>query len=112
MNNSTYINEKILKTLRILRKHPLMIIEKDNSYVLLQNYIDGYIDGLSHCLNKNLRKDITKWYKEKINVDTSCYWTTHIPFHFKGKSEEELKGILIDLTEEYFSSEQRLPMSL
>lgn len=102
MESLNQISDNILETLRILRDRPLMIIAKDDSYVFLQNYIEGYIDGLSHCLNKNMRQEITKWYKAKFDTETSYYWTSHIPFQFSGETDDELKKKLLDITEEYF----------
>ena len=102
MRNINSINDKIFETFEILRKHPLMILSKDDNYGLLQNYLEGYVDGLSLLLNKNIRTEITLWYKKKMDVQTSYYWTGHIPFHFEGKSDKELKTILLDITEEYF----------
>ncbi len=104
MNDMDSINRKVLETLSVLRSTPLMVITKDDSYDLLQNYIEGYIDGLSHALNKNIRLDVTNWYKKIINSDTSHYWTSHIPIHFKGKSDAELKEILLNITEAYFKN--------
>jgi hypothetical protein len=102
MKELNIINNKIFETFRILREYPLMIITKDCSYSLLQNYIEGYVDALSLFSNKSMRSEITQWYKKRVDTQTSYYWTGHIPFHFEGKSEEELKAILIDLTDEYF----------
>lgn len=96
------LNERIFQTFEMLREKPSMIISNHNSYELLQNYIEGYIDGLSLFLNKNMRLEITKWYQKKINMESNFYWTGHIPFHFTGKNEDELKIILLDITEEFF----------
>lgn len=104
MNDMDNINRKVLETLSVLRNTPLMVITKDDSYDLLQNYIEGYIDGLSHALNKNIRLEVTNWYKKIINSDTSYYWTSHIPIHFRGKSDAELKEILLNVTEAYFKN--------
>ena len=102
MKNSNAINDKVFDLFKILRKYPLMILTKDSSYFLLQNYIEGYVDGLSLILNKNMRQEITQWYKKKINTQTTYYWTGHIPFHFKEKDDHKLKEILLDITEQYF----------
>jgi hypothetical protein len=102
MGDFNIASDKIFETFKVLRQYPLMILSKDDNYSLLQNYLEGYIDGLSFFLNKNMRLEITQWYNKKIGVQTSYYWTNHIPFHFEGNDEKKLKEILIDLTEEYF----------
>ncbi len=102
MKNQDNINDKVLETFRIIGQRPLMILPNDYSYHLLQNYIEGYIDGLSQTYDLNLRSMITRWYSKKVGVQTSYYWSAHIPFHFEGKNDDELKVILIDITVNFF----------
>ena len=103
MKETSVLNKKILETFELLKNRPLMVVSKDDSYSLMQNYIEGYVDGMSLFLNKNLRLQITQWYQKKINVsDTHIYWTAHIPFHFAGKGEREQSAILIEITAAYF----------
>lgn len=100
------INEKIHGLFRILREHPSMILTHGSDYQYLKNYIEGYIDGLSDFTDKNLKLDITIWVrKNKLNLrESSVYWTDHIPIYYKNKTQEELKAILLDSTEEYFQA--------
>ncbi|MEO6230637.1 MAG: hypothetical protein ABJB11_01280 [Ferruginibacter sp.] len=102
MEDINIIKDKIFETFEILRKRPLMILSKNDSYSLLQNYLEGYIDGLSFISKKNMRVEITQWYKKKLNIQTSYCWTSHIPFHFEEEREDELKAILLNITEEFF----------
>ncbi len=102
MKDLNAINDKIFETFNVLRKYPLMILSKDDSYSLLTNYLEGYVDGLSLLSNKNMRLEITQWYKKKLGIQTSYNWTGHIPFHFEGSNENKLKEVLLELTEEYF----------
>jgi len=96
-------NNKIFEWIAILRTRPKMIISgTEMNYRILAMYLDGYIDGLGHALNKSIRMNINRWFQNKIHVQTSYYWADYIPFHFKGKNDEELKAILLDITEEYF----------
>ena len=96
------INSTILETFSILKNSPSMILADTSNYLYLQNYIEGYIDALSNVLNKNLRFEINNWYKNKLNIQTTYHWTCHIQYQFKDKTDNELKNILLNITQEYF----------
>ena len=96
------INTEILETFSILKNTPLMILADNSNYVYLQNYVEGYIDGLSNFVNMDLRLEINKWYKKKVNRQTTYHWTSHIPTQHKNKTDDQLQQILLDITEEYF----------
>jgi len=96
-------HKQVLEWFDILKRRPLMILSDNSSYNYLQSYIEGYIDALSHSLNKeNLRADITFWFQKKVNEKTNFYWTNHIPLFYKDKSDQELQNILIETTSEFF----------
>ncbi|MEP7377908.1 MAG: hypothetical protein ABI675_31205 [Chitinophagaceae bacterium] len=97
------ITTKIFEWITILKKRPEMVIgEKIVDYTILKIYIEGYVDGIGHALKIDIRKKITLWFQEKINHKSSTYWTEHIRYYYKNKTDEELKVILLDTTEEYF----------
>jgi hypothetical protein len=96
------VTDRIFEWFETLKKRPLMILSNDSNYQYLQNYVEGYIDGLAHFSNKNVRLDITNWFQQKVDDKTSYYWTNHIPIYYKHKTDEELKLILLETTEAYF----------
>ncbi|MBY0479281.1 MAG: hypothetical protein K2Q24_16655 [Chitinophagaceae bacterium] len=97
------VTNTVTDWINILRNRPKMIIAEDAiDYRVLKIYIEGYIDGIGHGIGKNIRKDITEWFQVKINQQSSIYWTDHIPNYYKKKSDDQLKKILLDTTEEYF----------
>jgi len=103
MADANQLNEEILKWLDILRKRPGMVVVKSDSYNLLVNYLEGYIDGISLLLNRNLRLEISKWYIRKNSLPVyNTYWTHFIPLVFEGNTENQLKDILLDVTEDFF----------
>ncbi|MCX6317424.1 MAG: hypothetical protein NTW29_09055 [Bacteroidetes bacterium] len=104
MKEITIDNEKIFSILKTLKQYPLMVIVDDSSYQQLQNYIEGFVDGLSIISNLNLRISITKWYESIIDEKIDFFWSSHIPIRNYGKSEVVLKEILIDITEQYFKN--------
>lgn len=95
------INKQVLKTMWYLKNDSKSLIE-DTNYDSFHAYIEGYIDGLSMALNNNLRGEITRFYEEKGNPRTNCYWTNQIKYRNKDKTNTELVEILLDITEEYF----------
>ncbi|NNV55043.1 hypothetical protein [Limnovirga soli] len=97
------ITDKIVEWIKILKTKPKMVIATSNiDYLILRIYIEGYIDGVSLIVNRNIGKDITFWFQEKIDQRSSNYWTAHIAFYYQGKTEDELKAILLDTTEMFF----------
>lgn len=97
------LNDNILDWLKLLRERPQMVIpEPVIDYKTLRIYLEGYINGLDVALGSQLMNEITQFYGKKFRIETSYAWTGHIPFYFKGKSEDELKSILLDTTEEFF----------
>lgn len=72
------------------------------NYQTLGIYMLGYIDGIGLIANKNLGKEITIWFRNKIDREMSVCWIDYIPFYYKNKTEDELKLIMIDITEQYF----------
>jgi hypothetical protein len=95
---------KIIEWLNILKQRPKMIIAaSDIDYLILRIYVEAYLDGIGTLMNKNIGKEITEWFQKKINQKSSYYWTTHIPFYYEGKSDEELKKILLETTETFFN---------
>ena len=97
------ISNRVIDWIKILKEKPKMVIsESDITYEILRVYVEGFINGIEISLNLDLMKEITKWYMKKVDIKTSYYWTGHIPLHFEGKTDEELKTILLELTEEYF----------
>lgn len=95
--------EKILARLKCLKERPKMIIPISSiDYLALKIYIIGYIDGISLALGKELVKDITVWFNKKINQQYSISWIDIVPSYYKGKSDEELKDLLLDITAQYF----------
>ena len=97
------ITNIVIEWINVLRNRPKMIIaEREIDYKILKIYIEGYIDGIGHGIGKDIRKDITEWFQVKINQRASIYWTDHIQNYYEKKNDEQLKAILLDITEEYF----------
>ncbi len=97
------VNNKIFEWIGILKTKPKMIIgENIIDYRVLRIYVEGYIDGIGQAVNKKIGLAITHWFQKKVNQKSSYYWTNHIPYYYKNKTDEELKIILLDTTEEYF----------
>jgi hypothetical protein len=100
MNNSIF-----LEWLKVLRDKPKMILSgPDITYNMLKTYLEGYLDAYSHSLNKNLRLEITRWFEPRVNLQLSVYLPDFIPVYYKGKTDEELRTILLDLVSEYFEA--------
>jgi len=97
------INDKIGKWFEILRNSPSMILTHNSDYKQFQNYVEGYIDGLACLSGKNIKLELTKWFQNKYKQHSSLYWVDHIAEMYKNRSTEELKTILLDVTEEYFN---------
>jgi hypothetical protein len=102
MENLVNINKKILETFNLLKTRPLMILANDSNYANVQNYIEGYVQGLSHFGNIDLMTKINGWYEKKVKKRIAVHWTCHIPTQYKNKNDDELKQILLNITEEYF----------
>jgi hypothetical protein len=96
------IDLRIQHHLEIFKKRPRVFVQSAATYILVQNYIEGYLDGLSVFLKCDMRFVITRWYAEKNNIEGAIDLTDYILVHFAGKSEKELRHILIDAILEYF----------
>lgn len=79
-----------------------MILSNNSSYDYLQNYFEGYIDGISLLANKNIRLEITEWFQEKAGQKTNFYFTNQIKHFNKSKSDTELQNELIETIRNFF----------
>jgi len=98
------ITKRILKTIEILRtKHEMLVADiRPFDFETLRVYIEGHIDGLDTVLDVNLMRKITWWFQARVNQKASIFWTLHIKYLHKNKTDEERKAILLDTFESYF----------
>jgi hypothetical protein len=96
------IDASVRTFIKVLKEKPLMIFTGDTSYYSYKVYVEGVLFGLSSAYNINLILDITLWLRKKLKRDMDVFWTTYIPIYYKGKTEDELKLILIQTLSDYF----------
>lgn len=96
------ITESIERVLNVLENRPLMIFSGDRGYYSYKVYVEGFLFGISTALGLNIILNITLWYRERLDKDMDVYFTDYIPIHYKTKTEDELKAILVDTLKEYF----------
>ncbi|MBC7861579.1 MAG: hypothetical protein IAF38_01315 [Bacteroidia bacterium] len=98
-------NLKLLERLKLLKEKPALVIGHSSPvpYSIVANYLQGYFDGMGVSCGININLSITNWWKNKVNVTGGFYMDRGITLINKGKSEEELKRILMSETINFFS---------
>lgn len=96
------LNEKILYDLYGIEKCPHMFFGGEITYKSFETYLNGYFRGLEHYSGVRLQNKIMRWYEEKVNQKSSCFFTAYVELFCEEKSEEERIHILIGLTEAFF----------
>lgn len=97
----TEINHNIFHDLSVLKKYPGMCFRGERTYIAFETYLNGYLRGLGDCSGVVLGK-IRLWFQEKVNQNSSCFFTAHVEHYYNDRSEEERIHLLIDLVEEFF----------
>jgi hypothetical protein len=88
--------------LELFKIRPRMLVKSAANYTLVQNYIEGYLDGLSAVFGYDFRNIIDQWYRKKNNIEEAIELPNYIATHFAGRSEKELRHLLVDTISEYF----------
>ncbi|OMP79161.1 hypothetical protein BW716_11140 [[Flexibacter] sp. ATCC 35208] len=78
-----------------------MVMGVSPNFQTMAMYIEGYLSGINLASNPNIFPGIDPWFQEKNNVNKSRSWLWHIQKQNKGKSDEELRKILLQTFREY-----------
>jgi len=97
-----YNNHEIIKTLKAVKKYPKMYLRGKVSYLSIETYLNGYLNGLGLFHSVNSGQDIRLWFQEKVGQKSPTSFTVHVENYYKDKTEEERIDILLDLVIEFF----------
>lgn len=90
------LTEKIIQNMRVVLEKPLMIFNNIPDVDDCKNYIDGYIHGIESALDINLTVKISEWFQKKVNEQAYLVWTVHLLDHFRDRTNEEKKELLVN----------------
>ncbi len=83
--------------LQHFKQRPQMYFCGPNDSISTAIYLDGYLSGLSQCLNRKLHSEIRLWYMRKNNIEnSSLVWTGIVQNFNQEKSDEELRVLYVD----------------
>ena len=104
LKNNNDLTKKVLLKINFLKTRPGVVIgDNEITYKKLRLFIEGYLRGLDEALNNNLTANIENWFQKKAKQKAPLSITLHILHREKDKSEEEIKAILLQTLEDFFT---------
>src|SRR5689334_16607259 len=102
MSNSWDIDEDQQRHLESFKIRPRMYVATAENYQLVENYLAGYLDGLSAAFGCDFKLMFGRWYKQKNKMEGPHDFLTLIPVLRHGRSEKELRHLIVNAIAEYF----------
>ena len=102
MSNSIDMDAQMQRHLEVFKVRPRLYVSTAENYQLVENYLAGYLDGLSAPLRCDFSYLFTRWYKQKHNMGGVYDFLTLLPELYPGKSEKELRYLIVEAVAEYF----------
>ncbi|OMP74751.1 hypothetical protein BW716_33740 [[Flexibacter] sp. ATCC 35208] len=99
------IKTSIKEITRALRDRPKMFFLENPGYDTYKTYIKGFLLGLEAANDTKISLKMTLWFQKKLNIEARYHWTEMIPIHYKDKSDDELKAILLQTLIDYAEEE-------
>lgn len=97
------MTKNILEFLYLLKHRPKLYVGDELDSTKLKIYLVGFVNGLELTNNSNLSDKLFHWVRKKTIIDYDIVWEEMICDYYKNKTDEELKLILIETLEEFFS---------
>ena len=97
------MTKNILEFLNLLKHRPKLFVSDELDSTKLKIYLIGVVNGIEYTNNSNLSKQLFHWVRKKTIIDYDIAWEAMIFSFYKDKTDEELKLILIETLEEFFT---------
>jgi hypothetical protein len=96
------VSEKTIEIIELLKRRPRMILTGDVDFYSIKCFLIGYIQGVEAFYRIDLHKQISHWFQKKVNQKSSLFWTEHVSFYYKGKTDEELTTCFLEELKSFF----------
>lgn len=90
------LTSSIISDLELILKKPLMVFNSEPTIDEFRIYIGGFVHGLALAHNVHLTVNISLWLQKKLNEQTNLVWTIHLLDHYRDRSSEEKKQLLVN----------------
>jgi len=88
-----------------LKERPHMLVSGKPDFNNYKVFLEGFLVGLASAYDTKIMLDMTFWFQRKLKIEAKYHWTDMIPIHYKGKSDDELKAILLQTLIDYAEEE-------